>query len=104
MARRSLAGVVGFAALVALAACVEREPQAPVRPEFAVQPGQCSFTAASQLAGDYFTNNDTLRVVRSLIGDMRQAGAGSDVARDRGFDVFAHVSENVEANPDVQAG
>ena len=51
MARRILAGVVGFAAVVALAACVEREPQAPMRPEFAVQSGQCSFNTAGQLAG-----------------------------------------------------
>jgi hypothetical protein len=103
MPRRILAGVVGLTA-VALAACVDRQPQAPVRPEFAVEAGQCSFTTASQLAGDYFTNNDTVRVVRALIGDMRQAGAGSDVARDRGFDVFTHVAANVAVNPDVQAG
>ena len=43
MARRSLASVIGLGALVALAACVERGPQSPVHPEFAVWsgPGRC---------------------------------------------------------------
>lgn len=104
MARRPLAGVVGFAAVVALAACVEREPQAPMRPEFAVQSGQCSFNTAGQLAGSYFTNNTAAQTARALIGDMRQAGAGTTAARDAGFDVFALMSANVAVNTDVQTG
>jgi len=104
MVRRSLAGVAGLAAAVALAACVDQEPQAPLRPEFVVQSGQCSFQAASQLVGDYFTDNGTRQLVRGLIRDMRQAGAGSDDARDRGFDVFAQVAANVDVNPNTAAG
>jgi hypothetical protein len=104
MARRHLAGVVGLAAAVGLAACVEREPQAPMRPEFAVQSGQCSFNTAGQLAGSYFTNNTTAQTARALIGDMRQAGAGTTTAREAGFDVFALMSANIAVNPDVQTG
>lgn len=104
MVRRSLAGIAGLAAVVALAACIDQDPQAPARPEFAVQSGQCSFQAASQLVGDYFTDNTTRQLVRELIRDMRQAGAGSDVARDKGFDVFAQVAANVDVNTNTAAG
>ena len=102
------------AASLAMMACSERlsrlpdQPETPGTPTFSVQGGafstKCSFTTASQLAGSYFTNNDTARVVRALISSMKSAGAGTVTARNYGFDVFVHISKNLAANPAVQTG
>lgn len=105
---------VAVAALTAIA-CGEQDtgmpaqPETPTTPVFAVQPGggfstQCSFQTATQLAGSYFTNNDSVKVVRSLITSMKGAGAGTTAARSFGYDVFVHVSKNLAANPDEQTG
>src|SRR5215471_562728 len=64
----------------------------------------CSFTTASQLAGSYITNNDTVKVVRALIASMKTAGAGTTAAANIGFDVLAHVSTNIAVDPDVATG
>jgi hypothetical protein len=98
-----------------VAACGDQQAAFPAQPEslpapaFAAQGGsgfstKCSFQTANQLAGSYFTNNDTARVVRNLINDMKAAGAGSLTARNLGFDVFIHVSKNLAANPALQTG
>jgi hypothetical protein len=104
---------VAVAALAAVA-CGDQQDrpaqsEAPLAPVFAAQGGttfstKCSFTTASQLAGSYFTNNDTTKLVRSLITSMKSAGAGTATARNLGFDVFVHVSTNVAANPDAVTG
>lgn len=113
--RFHVAGIgVAVAALVAVA-CGDQQDRlpaqsdAPLAPAFAAQGGstfstKCSFTTASQLAGSYFTNNDTTKLIRSLIGDMKTAGAGTATARNLGYDVFVHVSTNVAANPDKVTG
>ena len=101
-------------AALAVAACGDQQnrsaqSEAPLAPVFAAQGSatfstKCSFTTASQLAGSYFTNNDTTRLVRSLISSMKSAGAGTATARNLGFDVFVHVSTSVAANPDEVTG
>lgn len=109
--------VAGFGvavAALAMAACGDQQnrstqSEAPLAPVFAAQGNttfstKCSFTTASQLAGSYFTNTDTTKLVRSLISSMKSAGAGTATARDLGFDVFVHVSTNVAANPDEVTG
>ena len=85
------------------------QSDAPVAPSFALNAPstfstKCSFTTASQLANSYFTNNDTVRVVRALIASMKTAGAGTTTAANLGFDVLGHVSANVSADPDVATG
>jgi hypothetical protein len=108
-------GGIGIAVAVLAAACGEPSDRlpavstAPLAPDFAVKGGggfstKCSFQTASQLAGSYFTDNDTAKVVRSLISSMKSAGEGTVTARDLGFDVLDHVSTNVALNPDVVTG
>lgn len=107
-------------AVVALAtvACGDQRPRLPEQPtvseaqpdgpRFVAQGGgfstKCSFPTASQLAGSYFTNNDTARVVKGLIGNMKSAGVGTAAAQSSGFDIFVHVSTNLSVNTDVQTG
>src|SRR5262245_48154664 len=85
-------------------------PDTPVAPSFSnnAPPNSfsttCSFTTASQLAGSYFTNNDTVKVVRTLISSMKTAGAGTTAAANIGFDVLAHVAANVAVDPDFTTG
>src|SRR5512134_3798481 len=79
MSRRPLAGAVGLAALVALAACVGREPQAPVRPEFGVQSGpgteptDCDFSNITSLVIAYFPG-PRQNTVKDLVTAMETAG------------------------------
>lgn len=107
-------GGIGIVVAALAVACGDQQDrtaqsEAPLAPVFAARGGstfstKCTFTTASQLAGSYFTNNDTSRVVRSLIGDMKSAGAGTQTTRDLGFDVLVHVSKNVAANTDEVTG
>jgi hypothetical protein len=105
--------VLSTVALVA--ACGEQDrnqtqQDVPVAPSFSAHAPpnsfstKCSFTTASQLAGSYFTNNDTVKVVRTLITSMKTAGAGTTVAANIGFDVLAHVSVNIAVDPDFTSG
>ncbi len=105
--------VLSTVALVA--ACGEQDrnqtqQDVPVAPSFSAHAPpnsfstKCSFTTASQLAGSYFTNNDTVKVVRTLISNMKTAGAGSTAAANIGFDVLAHVSLNITVDPDFTTG
>lgn len=112
--RLSLAAVsvVVFSAVALALACGDQQDRGlsqPVSPSFARTPTntfstKCSFTTASQLAGSYFTNNDTVKVVRTLISSMKTAGAGTTTAASLGFDVFAHVSANISVDPDFTTG
>ena len=109
-----LSGVAVTVLALAVVGCDERQGRLPEQPNvpppsFVAQGGsgfstKCSFPTANQLAGSYFTNNDTARAVRGLITDMKSAGARTPAARDIGFDVFVHVSKNVTANPDEGTG
>ena len=86
------------------------QTETPVAPSFLTQAPpnsfstKCSFTTASQLGGGYFTNNDTAKVVRTLISSMKTAGAGTTEAANIGFDVLAHVAANVPVDPDFTTG
>jgi hypothetical protein len=109
MQMRMVTVAVCTLAVVGCSERLTRLPEQPETPTFDVQGGNtfstsCSFTTANQLAGSYFTNNDTTRVVRGLIGDMKSAGEGTVTARNAGFDVLVHVSKNVAANTDEEAG
>jgi hypothetical protein len=105
--------VLSTVALVA--ACGEQDrdqtqQDVPVAPSFSAHAPpnsfstKCSFTTASQLAGSYFTNTDTVKVVRTLISSMKTAGAGTTTAATIGFDVLAHVSVNIALDPDFTTG
>ena len=111
--RMSLAALSILALVVACGDPQDRsstQTDAPVAPSFAsnAPPNsfstKCSFTTASQLAGGYFTNNDTAKVVRTLISSMKTAGAGTTAAANTGFDVLAHVSANIAVDPDFTTG
>lgn len=111
--RMNLAALTVVALVVACGDQQDRglaRPVAPGTPSFALHAPPntfsttCSFTTASQLAGSYFTNNDTAKVVRSLISSMKSAGAGTPTATNLGFDVFTHVSANISADPDFTTG
>jgi hypothetical protein len=111
--RMSLAALSILALVVACGDPQDRsstQTDAPVAPSFAsnAPPNsfstKCSFTTASQLAGSYFTNNDTVKVVRTLITSMKTAGAGTTAAANTGFDVLTHVSANIAADPDFTTG
>ena len=108
--------LVSLSVIALVAACGEpqdrnaAQPDTPVAPSFSrsAPPNsfstKCSFTTASQLAGSYFTNNDTVKVVRTLITNMKSAGAGTAAAAGLGFDVLSHVAVNIAADPDFTTG
>jgi hypothetical protein len=111
--RMNLAALSVIALVVACGDPQDRnatQTDAPVAPSFSAQAPpnsfstKCSFTTSSQLAGGYFTNNDTVKVVRTLISNMKTAGAGTPAAANIGFDVLAHVAANVAADPDFTTG
>ena len=111
--RMSLAALSVIALFVACGDPQDRnaaQTDTPVAPSFSsnAPPNsfstKCSFTTASQLAGGYFTNNDTVKVVRTLITSMKTAGAGTTAAANIGFDVLAHVAANIAVDPDFTTG
>jgi hypothetical protein len=61
----------------------------------------CDFRSLNQTANRYFGSAEA-KIVRGLISQMQDAGAGTTTARDRGFDVMTHIASNVNAgNTDV---
>jgi len=52
--------------------------------------------ATNPLISHYF-GPDEAKVVRGLIDEITLAGAGSETARDRGFDVIAHIAATAQA-------
>jgi len=111
--RMSLAALSVIALVVACGDPQDRnaaQTAAPVAPSFSANAPpnsfstKCSFTTSSQLAGGYFTNNDTVKVVRTLITNMKTAGAGTTAAANIGFDVLSHVAANISADPDFTTG
>lgn len=106
-----VAVVLGAVAIGAVA-CGEQQSESPARavaPSLqAVAPPAgtpvCSFNTLTQLANSYFTVNDTAQLVRSLVRDMKSAGANTVTARSIGFDVMGHMAANIGLNPDFQTG
>lgn len=104
--------LVMSAVAVAALACGEQQSESPARsvaPSLqAVAPPAatpvCSFNTLTQLANSYFTVNDTAQLVRSLVRDMKSAGANTVTARSIGFDIMGHMSANIAVNPDFQTG
>ncbi len=101
-----LTGVgVAVVALVATG-CGDRSQSLPPGPNMKVTapPGSettCDFRSLNQLATRYFGPAET-KLVRGLISQMQDAGAGTTIAQDRGFDVMTHIASNVNAgNTDV---
>jgi len=94
--------------VVALAgiACSDRIQPVPAAPlmQAAAPPSgplTCDFKSLSQLATHYFGGSEA-KAMRDLISQMQAAGAFSVTAKDRGFDVMAHIAANVKAgNTDV---
>jgi hypothetical protein len=68
----------------------------------AAPPGTtCDFRSLNQTANRYFGSAEA-KLVRGLISQMEDSGAGTPAAQDRGFDVMVHIASNVDAgNTDV---
>ncbi len=98
-----------LAASAIVAGCGERQtvaPSGPVAEVAALTPlPPCDFNALNPLVSHYFSA-DEAKVVRGLIDAMQAAGAGTATARDRGYDVMAHVAANAAAGTggSAQAG
>lgn len=89
------------AVLVALLAigCSDRNQPLPPGPNMRVvdPPGTtCDFRLLSQIANRYFGPAEA-KIVRGLISQMQDGGAGTTTAKDRGFDVMARIATNVNA-------
>ena len=62
-------------------------------------PTVCDFRAINKFVTSYFGGPEA-KVVKGLVALMETAGAGSDNAQDRGFDVMVHIADNVDdGNP-----
>lgn len=98
--RRQFAWVVGLAGLLAVGCAEGREPL-PAAPLAAVSGGEvgvCGFISLSGFMQSYFRNNGAYRELGGvLINQMKAAGAGSTVARDKGFDLLVLVANTVTA-------
>jgi len=56
----------------------------------------CDFRAINKLVQSYFGAAEA-KVVKGLVSQMQDAGAGSTAAQDRGFDAMTHIASNVNA-------
>ena len=56
----------------------------------------CDFRAINKLVQSYFGAAEA-KVVKALVSQMQDAGAGSTAAQDRGFDAMTHIASNVDA-------
>jgi len=97
---------VAVAALVAVG-CGDRTQSLPPGPRMqVVAPPSgggvvCDFHAITKLVQSYFGAAEA-KVVKDLVSQMQDAGAGSATAQDRGFDAMTHIASNVSAgNADV---
>lgn len=97
---------VGFAAVaLAAVACGERTQSLSQGPSMQIaaaapsDPTVCDFRAINKLVTSYFGASEA-KVVKGFVSLMETAGAGSEIAKDRGFDVMVHIASNVNAgNP-----
>jgi len=97
--RYPLTGVGVLVVALVAAGCSDRSQSLPPGPSMKVvaPPGTtCDFRSLSQIANRYFGSAEA-KLVRVLISQMQDAGAGTTTARDRGFDVMTHIAANVNA-------
>ncbi|MGH7537706.1 MAG: hypothetical protein ACREMF_03655, partial [Gemmatimonadales bacterium] len=99
--RVHLIGLAVAAAALAAVGCGERSQPLPPGPSMqaSAPPSSgtvCDFRSLNQLATHYFGGSQA-KVVRGLISQMKDAGAGTTTAKDRGFDVMTHIASNVKA-------
>ncbi|HEV2670108.1 MAG TPA: hypothetical protein VGU74_03380 [Gemmatimonadales bacterium] len=101
MKRWVLSGIV-IAAGVIVIACGERGGRAdmPSGPMASVTTlttlPACDLSGTNSLVSQYFNSTDA-KAVRALIDQIGAAGAGSVIARDRGFDIIAVIAQNAQA-------
>lgn len=100
MAPRSLYAVAA-AAIIALAACSDREPGSTTGPQFApgAATGACGFS--NSLVSDYFPSSQQGKIL-TLKQSMANAGHGTPEARTFGFEIMdsiGSVSRNFSIDP-----
>lgn len=87
---------------VAWAACSDPHNALPVAPppsasmNAAAKSPSCDLSGTNALISRYF-GSDEAKVIRGLIDAIAAAGAGTVAAKDRGFDVIAHIAANAQA-------
>lgn len=98
--RRWLIGSVLVAVGAAMAACGEPRSTMPSGPTATVTAlttlPPCDLSGTNPLISHYFSP-DEAKVIRGLIDEIAAAGVGTVTARDRGFDVIAHIAANAQA-------
>lgn len=99
MKRWMLGGVV-LGVTVALTACAEPRTDTPSGPSATATSlttlPTCDLSGTNPLVAHYF-GPEGAKTVRELIDQIVAAGAGSVTARDRGFDIIAHIASNAQA-------
>ena len=100
--------MIGGVVLVAVAtACAERLNDVPSGPLASVAAlttlPACDLGATNQAVSRYFGPDDA-KTARGLIDQIGAAGAGSVIARDRGFDLIALIAQNAQAGTGGDAG
>ena len=104
MKQWTIGGVVLVA--VALTACAERQNAAPSGPMANVTAlttlPVCDLSGTNPLVSHYFGPDDA-KTARDLLALISAAGAGSAVARDRGFDLIALIAANAQAGTGADA-
>lgn len=97
--RLHVAGVgIGVVAVAAIG-CSEPSQTLPAGPRVqaavtATSAPTCNFKTLNQLATHYFSGTET-KVVRKILSSMQDSGAYSLTAKNGGFDVMAHIAQNV---------
>jgi len=99
MKRWMIGGIVVGVGVV-LAACADRTSDAPSAPVANVSAltalPACDLGGSNPLIAKYFGSVDA-KTAKDLIDQITAAGAGSLIARDRGFDLIALIAQNAAA-------
>jgi hypothetical protein len=108
MEQRMKQWIIGGVLLLAVAtACAERLNDAPSGPVASVAAlttlPACDLGGTNQPVSRYFGPADA-KTARTLIDQIGAAGAGSVIARDRGFDLIALIALNAQAGTGGDAG
>jgi hypothetical protein len=101
MQRWTIVGVVIAGAVAGtLAACAEKRNDVPSGPAASVTAltslPSCDLSGTNPLVSHYFSS-DEAKTVRASIDQISAAGAGTVIARDRGFDIIARIAANAQA-------
>jgi len=94
---------------VGVVACGERQSTSPAGPVADVSAlttvPPCDLNAMNPLVSHYFSSTNA-KTARDLITALGAAGAGTETARDRGYDVMSLIAANVQAGTggSAQAG